>query len=58
MLKALYEPECRFCSGKEVSFGSSQLTVKKEEGLAVVYDDKGVAANFKWTFCPECGRKL
>ena len=52
------EPECPFCSGKEVSFGSSHLTVKKEEGLAVVYDDEGVAANFKWKFCPECGRKL
>ena len=51
-------PECSFCSGKKVSFGSSQLTVKKEEGLAVVYDGEGVAANFKWMFCPECGRKL
>lgn len=58
ILKALFEPECPFCSGKEVSFGSSQLTVKKEDGLAVVYDDEGVAANFKWKFCPECGRKL
>lgn len=58
LLKALFEPDCPFCSGKEVSFGSSQLTVKKEEGLAVVYDDEGVAANFKWKFCPECGREL
>lgn len=52
------DPGCPFCSGKEVSFGSSQLTVKREGGLAVVYDDGGVAANFKWKFCPLCAKPL
>ena len=58
ILKALFDQKCPFCSGKEVSFGSSQLKVKKDDDLAVVYDSEGVAGNFHWKFCPECGRKL
>ena len=60
ILKALFEPECRFCSGKDVAFGSNQFTFcRPGNGTEVnMGKDGSLVETFDWKFCPECGRKL
>ena len=60
ILKVLFEPDCPFCSGEDVGFGSHQFTFcRPGNGTEVnMGKDGSLVETFEWKFCPVCGREL
>jgi len=54
------EPECPFCSGKEMDFGSESLHVQRAGNTREVnvYKEGHYAGCFEWKFCPLCSKPL